>query len=188
MKTFVIVAISLIVMARAQGEGAGSGDAVALVRAMATDVKLQHASMEALALATREGYYTAAQMECFQKLPASAFTAGLAQILDGALTTQEIAEALAFYRSTEGIKYVDYLFAALNKESGATFKVKPEGSDPMTADEMRTILRFAKTEVGKKLEDDTLLMASAESVALTRRVVGGQITACGAKIPGSDSH
>ena len=185
MKLLAAVAISLFAMAHAQAESPDAGDSVALVRAMAADVTLLHASMEAMSLATREGHYTPAQLECFQKLPASAFTAGLAKVLARALTVPEISDALAFYNSPAGIKYVDYVFATLNRETGASFAVKPAGSDPMTADEMRAILAFSKSEVGEKIESGRLLLTSPESQAVAERVLGRQITACGAKIPGS---
>jgi hypothetical protein len=185
MKFFVIAVIGVFFGAKAHAQDADSGDAATLVRAMRADVVLFEASKSALSRATSEGHYTAAQFQCFQKRPPSVFVAELAQLLTRELSRDEIKEALAFYNSIAGAKFVDYEFEMLKKEHGESFTAKPvDAKPPMTTDEMRAILEFSNTAVGIRLTKDMLLMYSAEARAITERVFVAQLAACGAKIPG----
>jgi hypothetical protein len=186
MKRFAIALVGSFLLASVQAEEGDSKDAEALVRAMRADVMLLEASKGAISLATSEGYYTATQFQCFEKLPASAFTAGLARILARDLTVKELSEALAFYNSPAGIKFVDFIFETISRETGGSFSASSGNADSsMSIDEMRAARDFTRTGVGKKLTDDRLLMTSPDSQVVARDVVGKQLTACGAKIPGA---
>jgi hypothetical protein len=185
MKRLWIAVIGAFSLANVHAQNADSADAAALVRAMRTDVMLLTASKEALSRAASEGYYTKAQLQCFLKLPASAFTGGLAKILARILTPDEITEALAFYGSPLGTKFVEYSFTTMNREKGTSFPTSPVGSQsPMTADEMKRILEFSRTDLGRKVMDKNSILGSPEADATAKRVVARQLTACGAKIPG----
>ena len=102
--------VALLCTSFANSQVSQAGDAADLVRAMRADAIMLEASRSALSGAVREGHYTAAQWQCFQQLPASAFTFDLAQLLSHELSGPEIQEALAFYRSPAGVKFVDFIF------------------------------------------------------------------------------
>jgi hypothetical protein len=148
-----------------------ASDAADLVRAMRADAIMLEASRSALSRAVREGHYTAAEWQCFQQLPASAFTFDLAQLLSHELSGAEIREALEFYRSSAGVKFVDFIFGSAATESST---VEPA----MTGDDVEAASRFASTGVGKKLARDMFLIQSVESQQIARNIVGDRLTVC----------
>jgi hypothetical protein len=170
-----------------RAQGADTANAEALVRAMRSDVILLEASKAALSRATTEGRFSAAQYRCFEQLPASAFTADLADILSKELTAGEISEALEFYTSPAGTGYVDVVFALLKQNAntnGVAFGGQPTVEKPsLTADQMKAVMEFSKTPAGTKLERDKVLMKSPETDSAAKRIVGQKLEACGAKVP-----
>src|SRR5688500_20075698 len=99
MKIFMLAVIGLCAASPALAQDPKGDNPTALLRAMRADVIVLEASKSALSRAASEGHVTAAQLECFKKLPASAFTADLARFLTSQLTPEQIVEAIAFYES-----------------------------------------------------------------------------------------
>jgi hypothetical protein len=158
-------------------------DATALVRAMRADVMVLESFKGGVSRATDEGRYTAAQLQCFQKLPASAFTAEIANFLAGKLSAGEIETALEFYRSPVGRKYIDVMFLALNESKRFDFKAKPLSSAYSLDPEQTSIVwAFAETGAGKKLLENQLAL-SPDGLAIYKKIAGKQLDACVAKIP-----
>ena len=137
MKILQLALIAAFSLATARAQNADSQEAVALVRAMRSDEMILQASTTAMALAAKEGHYTDAQLKCFMTLQSSAFTADLAKIVAHALTPQEITEALAFYSSAAGVKFVEFNFATLKREmEGSTPSKSSESGPAMPYQEM----------------------------------------------------
>jgi hypothetical protein len=184
MKVFMLAVIGLCAASPALAQDPKVDNPTALVRAMRADVIVLEASKSALSRAASEGHFTAAQLECFKKLPASAFTADLARFLTSQLTPEQIVEAIAFYESQPGIKFVDFLFETFRRESGGSFTATPTGSEPMTVDDLKAVRAFTVTRVGTILVEDRVLLMSQQSREITQKIVGKRLSACGARLPG----
>jgi hypothetical protein len=174
MKRFMPVAaiVALLGSPLASSQVIQPSDAADLVRAMRADAIMLEASRSALSGAVREGHYTAAEWQCFQQLPASAFTFDLALLLSRELSGTEIREALAFYRSPAGVKFVDFIFGSAAAESS------PVAEPAMSPDDLEAASRFVSTHVGKKLARDMFLIQSDESQQIARNIVGDRLTVC----------
>jgi hypothetical protein len=183
MKVRLITLMGILAMLPACAQELEADDATALVRVMRADVMVLESFTSGLSRSTDEGHYTAAQLQCFRKLPASAFTGEIASFLAGKLSAGEIETALEFYRSPVGRKYVDIVFLALNESKRFDFKAKPLSSayslDPK---EISIVWAFAETGAGKKLLEDQLAL-SPDGVAIYKKIAGKQLDACVAKIP-----
>jgi len=182
MKLLLIAAIGLFVVADVHAQDGNTGDGAALVRAMRADEMILEFSKSALLQARSEGHITSAQYDCFQKLPASAFTADLGKFLVSQFSRDEIIEALAFYRSPTGVKVVDSVFVILANAAAITITVKPTNADAMSVDDMKAAREFSETGVGQQLVVNNLVMKSPESREIARRIVGKRLIACGAKV------
>jgi len=154
---------------------------------MRSDVMVLEGAKAALSQATSEGHLTAAQFKCLEQLPASTLTADLGKVLSKLLTEEEIAQALEFYASPVGVKFMDMKFVALARNaaaSGMTFGGKPTVPEPsMTIDEMQVARSFVESGLGEKIESDKVLLRSPETMTITKRIVGKKLEACGAKVP-----
>ena len=187
MKSISLAVVGLLLSVCVVAQGTGTAGAETLVRAMRADVMILEVSKAAIAKATSEGHFTDAQFKCFDQLPASALAADLGKVLAKVLTPEEITEALDFYTSAAGVKFMDMKFMALARSaaaSGLTFNGKPSVADPsMNIDEMQAARTFVESALGKKLENDKVLLAAPEADVLAKRIIGRKLASCGAKVP-----
>jgi hypothetical protein len=187
MKSISLVVIGFLFSGSVSAQNPDSGKAVELVRAMRADVLILEAAKAGVSRATREGQFTAAQFQCFDQLTASALTSDMGKVLSQVLTRDEIVNALEFYASPVGVKFMDMKFVALARQaatSGVTFGGKPSVPEPaMTVDEIQAAREFIESSLGTKIETDKLLLRSPEVDKLAKRVVGRKLESCGAKVP-----
>jgi hypothetical protein len=183
MKPVALISLSLLFTISVLAEEATAPPATELVRLMRADEYLREGAVAALSRATRDGYYTKAQFDCFAKLSPSTFTPDLADFASRQFTPAELDEALAFYRSPAGKSFVDYIFAMLGQEFGPEFTARVGPAPALSIEEMREVKDFSSKGIGKRLAYDMVLIRSPESQDLTKRMLEKRLNACGAKIP-----
>jgi len=135
---------------------------VALVRAMRTDeIAVANAKLAFLGgnLAERFGKTSNG---CIKRVSYTEFTAGWARVVDGFLSPPEIDNALAFYQSEPGVKYVEGTMRRMRERQGKDSQL-PEvsGKEEIAPAELAKISDFSSTDLGRKLGKDFLQSPAA---------------------------
>lgn len=117
---------------------------------------------------------TDAQIACLNAVPHSEFSDVVMQALADGLRDEELADAIAFYRSPAGIRYVKYLVALMQGTRPA---------ESLSGDDAARVRDFADTALGNKLLKRALIPNSNAVADKMTEVTANAIENCG-KVPG----
>jgi len=154
----------LTALAATAAQGADDPKSVALTRAMRSDeIAVATAKRNFLSGSLAERYGKT-NPGCVKRVPYADFTAGWARVVDTVLNAKEIDEALAFYKSDAGVKYVEGLLRRMRSREGGEVFPEVAGKEEITPAQQAAIADFSRSEVGHKvLGNDLLASPAAES-------------------------
>jgi hypothetical protein len=163
MKTF---ALSFIVLISASGavHAAGVDDpkATELVRAMRSDEIAVSGAKRAFLSGAMEAKFPRTDAACVKRTAFADFTSGLSRVVGQVLTPPEIDEALKFYQSAAGVKYVEgtlrRLRASMGDDSGIP---KIKGKEDISPVEVAAIGDFTRSDVGRKVTGNEMTKSPA---------------------------
>jgi hypothetical protein len=146
--SFVIATLLPVALHAADAADPGT----ALVRAMRSDeIGLSNAKRAFLSGAMEEKY-GGTDKKCVKRISYADFTGGFAQVVVQVLSPQEIDEALKFYKSDAGVKYVEGTLRRLRARYGEDSGIpKIAGKEEVSAQQMAEISEFTRSKVGHKV-------------------------------------
>jgi hypothetical protein len=154
MKSLVVlfVALSSSAAVHAADAPASADPNVELVRAMRSDeIALSGAKRAFLTGAVAEKY-PVTDKKCVKRFEYAEFTEGFAGVVRQVLNPAEIAEALKFYQSPAGVKYVEGTLRRLRTRFGDDSGV-PEikGKEEISPQQLAEISDFTRSDLGHKI-------------------------------------
>jgi hypothetical protein len=171
----ILLCVSCVMGARAETPADAGALAHRLVRAMNSG-ELSAMGLRKATDNLRKQGMSDAQVECVRRVEAEDFVPALAAVAATELTPAELQEALTFYESASGRKYVAMTMvksaAALGEPAGGEMPV-------FNAKEIRISEKFGKTAVFHKLVNENVLTRSATGRARMQDAAQAIFRRCG---------
>ncbi len=114
-----------------------------------------------------------AQRECAEGVKPTAFTAGLANIIAGELTRDELAATLDFFQSATGRKTIAATFENLGVQ-----RVPGASAPAPDLDDTELTTEFERTSAGRKVLGSHLFTRSEHGQELMQRTLNETLAAC----------
>jgi hypothetical protein len=164
---FVILASLLSISAVRAGDAVRAKELMTLMRADEVVASAMKSSLRG----KQSGIgLTDAQIACLNAVPHSDFSDVVTQALAEGLGDEELADAIAFYRSPAGIRYVKSLVAIMQGTRPA---------EPLGDDDAARVRDFADTALGNKLLKQALIPNSNAVADKMAEVSANAIENCG---------
>jgi hypothetical protein len=174
-RSLVLLCVSCVMGVRAETPADAGALAQRLVRAMNSG-ELSAMGLRKATDDMRKRGMSDAQVECVRGVEAEDFVPALSEVAAKELTAAELQEALTFYESSSGRKYV----AMTMVKSAEALGVPPGGEMPVfSAKEIRISEKFGKTAVFQKLVNDNVLTRSAAGRARVQEAAKAIFRRCG---------
>jgi hypothetical protein len=126
-----------------------------------------------------EERYGKTQASCVRKVPVAQYSEGSARVVASVLSPQEIATALAFFRSDAGAKYVEGLIRRLRASQGEeTALPKVSGKEDISPEQVAAIGEFSRSDLGRKVMGKQMTESPA-ALAYGREIMAGIAAKCG---------
>jgi hypothetical protein len=170
--TLTVFALASMLVAPA-GYAADAVKAKQLMTLMRADEMVAAAMKTGLRSKKSEIGLTDAQIACLNAVPHSEFSDAVTTSLAEGLSDEEIAAAIAFYRTPAGASYVKSIVALMQGAGPAT---------PLSDDRAAQVREFAATPAGDKLLKRALIPNSNVVADKMAQVSGDAIENCG-KVP-----
>ena len=156
-----IALFTIAMFAAAAVQGADNPKSVELTRAMRSDEIAVATAKRNFLNGSMVERYGKTSAGCVKRVPYADFTASWARVVDSVLSAKEIDEALAFYKSDAGVKYVEGLLRRMrSREGGEVFPEVP-GKEDISQAQQAAIADFSRSEVGRKVLGKDLLASPA---------------------------
>jgi len=164
MKSFATAFIfaALPAFAAVTAHAADGPKSVALVRAMRTD-EISAATLKfAFLNGEMVNSFGNTKASCVRRVPYSDFTAPWARVVDTVLSPKEIEEALVFYQSDAGVKFINGMLRRMREHQGKD-TVLPEipGKEDFTDAQKAEISKFSSSAIGRKVMGKDLIASPA---------------------------
>ena len=131
---------------------ADTSRSVALVRAMRSDELALSNAKRAFASGALADKYPGVNAGCIKRAPYADFTAPFARAVEQVLNPQETEDALKFYQSAAGVKYVEGTLRRLRAKFGDDSGLpKIAGVEDISPAETAAISDFASSDLGRKV-------------------------------------
>jgi hypothetical protein len=157
---------------------AADPEALALARAMRTDEIAVAAAKRAFLTGAVEDRFGKTQPSCVKKVPYTDYTEGSGRVVASVLSAQEIAAALAFFRSDAGTKYVEGLMRRLRASQGEDSALpKIAGKEDISPEQMAAISEFSRSDLGRKIMGKDMTESPA-ALAYGRDIMAGIAGKC----------
>jgi len=139
-------------LAAAAVQAADQAKSAALVRAMRTDEIAVAGAKRAFLTGSVTDTYGEANAACVKRVAYADFTAGFATVVEHTLTPQEVDQALQFYQSDAGVKYVEGLLRRLRASQGEDSGLpKVAGKEQISPAQVAAIADFSRSDLGHKV-------------------------------------
>lgn len=177
MKTVILVALVSLVPAAALAAGKSQD----LVRAMRSDEIAVASAKRAFLSGALEERFGRTNANCVKKVPWENFTAGSVRVVESVLSPQEVDQALAFFQSPAGVKYVEGLVRRLRASQGE-HSVLPavKGKEEITPEQVAAIGDFTRSDLGHKIMGRDMTESPA-ALAFGKDIMASIAAKCGAR-------
>jgi hypothetical protein len=176
-----LLAVLSLLALPAAPQDTGDSKAVALARAMRSDVLAVAGARRAFLTGALDGRYGKVSPACVRKVRHEEFTLGSARVIDSVLSAQEIDTALAFYQSDAGVKYVEGLIRRLRASQGEDSTLpKVPGKEEISPGQMAAISDFASSDLGRKISGKEMTESPA-ALAFGRQIMDTIAQKCGGR-------
>lgn len=152
MKCLTLLITVLVVSHTVPAAEADGNEALELVRAMRSDEISLAGAKHAFISGALDDRFPRTNATCVRKVPAAEFTASMARVVATVLEPTQIEEALKFYRSDAGQKYVEGILRRLRTRLGdASGIAEIAGDESVSPAELAAISDFTSSDLGRKV-------------------------------------
>lgn len=149
LKPLIALLLALAVIPRAHS--ADSGKSADLMRLMHADELVAGVVKLGMHRKQAQAGLTDAQLACVDKIQPASFSAAITTAIANGLSDAELSTALAFYRSTTGVRFVDMTMARLQGQQPAA---------ALTPEDIAKVEEFQATAAGEKVLNQGITMRS----------------------------
>jgi len=147
-----LLIVALLTAAAVHAADAADPKAVALVRAMRSDEIAVSGAKRAFLNGALEEKYPGTEAKCVKRIGYADFTGPFSRVVGQAMTPEEIDQALKFYQSDAGVKYVEGMLRRLRTRFGDDSGIpKIPGDEVITPKQTAEIAEFTRSDLGHKI-------------------------------------